>query len=78
MRIRTVIALAAVIAVGVSITTGDAVLAAGVIVLYVVQLFIRDAVQRRSREDAWNAVRYNVMSSDIDPAARWSRRGGDE
>lgn len=61
MRIRTVIALAALVAVGVSITTGNAVLAAGVIVLYVVQLFVRDAVQRRSRERSWNAVRDNVM-----------------
>jgi uncharacterized membrane protein YhiD involved in acid resistance len=64
MRIRTIIATGAVTTVGVSIATGTAWLAAAVVVLYVVQLFIRDAVQRRSREDAWNAVRYNVMPGE--------------
>jgi uncharacterized membrane protein YhiD involved in acid resistance len=66
MTTRTIIATGAVTAVGVSIATGTAWLAAAVVVLYVVHLFIRDAVQRRSREDAWNAVRYNVMPGEGD------------
>jgi hypothetical protein len=70
MRIRTIIATGGVTAVGVSIATGTAWLAAAVVVLYVVHLFAKDAVQRRSREDAWNAVRYNVMPGED--------QGGDE
>jgi uncharacterized membrane protein YhiD involved in acid resistance len=66
MTTRTIIATGAVTAVGVSIATGTAWLAAAVVVLYVVLLFIMDAVLRRSREDAWNAVRYTVMPGEGD------------
>jgi hypothetical protein len=60
MRIRSIVAGIALIAVAVSLVRGDGLAAAIVIAAYVVSMFVRDAFGRRAREDSWNAVRYNV------------------
>lgn len=59
MRIRSIIAAVAFIAVAVSLVRGDGMAAALIIAGYVVQMFIRDAARRRVRNASWDRVRYN-------------------
>jgi hypothetical protein len=60
MRIRSIVAAVALIGLAVSLVRGDGLAAGLVVAAYVVSMFLRDAVRRRTRESNWNAVRYNV------------------
>lgn len=59
MRIRSIVAAVALVGLAVSLVRGDGLAAGLIVAVYVVSMFVRDAVRRRTREASWNAVRYN-------------------
>ena len=66
MRLRLWAAVAALVAVVVSLTCGNGMVAACVIAGYALWIWLRTLLEHWLRDRRWTAVEHNVMGEDAD------------